>query len=454
MMPPAVRDHRQLLRNERGQALVLVALASVMLIGAMGFAIDVAHVLSVRRMLQASTDAAATAGAQDIGVSNGNPSAKATLFSSVTGNKNAISGLSGVTISTSLKCTDFMANLMTGDDCTPSTPNNTIVVTQQVTIPTFFAKLVGTSGFTVRTTATAGGKGGGMPPLDVIIVLDTTGSMGSNCSATVSGISHPSRLDCAKAGVRMLLNLFWPCSRDLVSCGTVTSGNVSNPIDRVGMFVFPGLKSTVPVSRNYDCSNNLDSDDVAPYNASPVYSMVPLSSDYKSSATGGLQGGSSNMVKSVDWANGAGCSSNNYGLENPAGQGSYFTDALNAAQASLMANGRSGVQKVIIFVSDGDANEYANNTPTNPCQSAVSAADTIAATGTWIYAVAYGASTSSSTCADDSGAGKLTSKATMQGIASDSGKFFDQPTSGDLTATFRQIGQSLLTTRLLDDATN
>jgi hypothetical protein len=112
------------------------------------------------------------------------------------------------------------------------------------------------------------------------------------------------------------------------------------------------------------------------------------------------------------------------------------------------------VQKVIIFVSDGDANEYANNTPTNPCQSAVSAADTIAAAGTWIYAVAYGASTSSSTCADDSGAGKLTSKATMQGIASDSGKFFDQPTSGDLTATFRQIGQSLLTTRLLDDATN
>ena len=42
---------------------------------------------------------------------------------------------------------------------------------------------------------------------------------------------------------------------------------------------------------------------------------------------------------------------------------------------------------------------------------------------------------------------------TMRQIASDSTKFFSQPSAGDLTAAFRQIGQSLLTTRILDDNT-
>lgn len=449
------RPARQPLSSERGQALILAALAGVIMVGAVSFAIDFGHVLGVRRALQVSTDAAATAGAQDIGVTGGDPSAKATLYSSVSGNKNARSTIPNVSISAQVVCRNFMAQLMTGANCTSSTtPANTIVVTQTAPVNLFFGRILGFPSMTVVTRATAGAKGGGMPPLDVIIVVDTTQSMNGNCSASGTGVSSPKRLDCAKAGVRTLLDLFWPCGQEMANCGAVTSGNVANPIDRVGLMHFPGLKSTTPVSRNLDCTDNIGSGDIANYNASPTYMMVPLSSDYKTSYNGSLQGSSSNVVKSVHYGDGAGCSANGaYGLEVQGGVGSYFTGVINAAQASLLSTARNGVQRVIIFVSDGDANEYAANTPANPCQEAIAAADSAAATGTWIYAVAYGAATSGG-CGDDSGAGKPTPYQTMQGIASDSSKFFSQPAAGDLTTVFRQIGYNLVSTRILDDSVN
>jgi hypothetical protein len=311
--------------------------------------------------------------------------------------------------------------------------------------------VLGFNSLTIRTTATAGVRGGGPPPLDVAIVLDTTASMDGACSASVPGKSHPTRLDCAKFGVKTLLTSFWPCSQIQGACGTATNGNYTNPYDRVALLVFPGLKATAPVSWEFDCSNNLNTTHISPYGSSPVYTVVPLSSDYKTSWISGLNGGASNMVKSVAWGDGNSCTSSAYGAENPAGQGSYFSDAIATAQSTLASHSRTGVQKVIIFVSDGDANQYSGG-PSNPCHSAITAADTAAATGTWVYSVAYGASTSStSTCVDDSP--HISAYSTMQQIASDASKFYNQPSSGDLSSIFTQIGQSLVNTRLLENGT-
>lgn len=442
---------RKLHSEERGQAIIVMALAMVMLIGAVGFAVDVGNVMGVRRALQASTDAAATAGAQDIGVTGGDPTAKALAYSAVSGNLNARTGIPNVTISTSVVCKNFMANLMTGANCAGGLPLNTIVVTQTAVVNTWFAKVLGFSTMTVVTRSTSGMKGGGMPPLDVIIVIDTTGSMGTSCSGTGTGVTSPDRLDCAKAGIRTLLNAFWPCGQEMSNCGTVTAGNVANPIDRVGLMVFPGLKSTTPVSDELDCTSNLASTEIAPYGSSPNYSIVSLSSDYKTSFNSALQGSTSDMVKAVDYGDGHGCSANGtYGLEGPGGQGSYFAGAITAAQAALVAGARTGVQRVIIFLSDGDANTY-SGAPANPCRSAITAADAAATAGTWVYSVAYGASTTSG-CSDDSPS--ITSYSTMQQIASDSSKFFNQPAAGDLTAAFKQIGNNLVNTRMLDDSVN
>lgn len=441
-----------MMRDERGQALPLVAALSVILLAMMAVAIDIGYAYSVRQALQASTDAAATAAAQELTVTGGNPSSKATDFGMGAGNKNARAAITGVTTTTAVKCTNYMANLMTGAGCTSSTvPANTVTVTQRAPVSLFFGPIIGRRTLNVVTTATAGARGGAMPPLDVMIVLDTTGSMGGSCSATVAGVSNPTRLDCAKAGIRTLLSAMWPCSNSQANCGAATGGHVANPIDEIGLAVFPGLKATTALSKEFDCAQNVGSAGISPYGSSPVYVIAPLSSDYKPSAFGALAGATSNMVKAVDWADGNTCGSGSYGAENPGGQGSYFAGVITAAQAALVSGGRANVQNVIIFVSDGDANKYTGG-PNNPCQLAINAATAATAAGTWVYSVAYGASTSATgSCVNDSP--RISAYSTMSQIASDSKKFFSQPSSGDLTAAFRQIGQSLLTTRLLDDGT-
>jgi uncharacterized membrane protein len=53
-------------RGERGQILPIVAVALVGLLGICAFSIDVGYAYFAKRQLQAATDAAALAGAQDL----------------------------------------------------------------------------------------------------------------------------------------------------------------------------------------------------------------------------------------------------------------------------------------------------------------------------------------------------------------------------------------------------
>ena len=45
-----------------------------------------------------------------------------------------------------------------------------------------------------------------------------------------------------------------------------------------------------------------------------------------------------------------------HGVQATGGFGTFYADAITAAQTTLNWSGRAGVQKVIIFLSDGDAN--------------------------------------------------------------------------------------------------
>ena len=58
--------NRRKFKDESGQVLVFAIIAMVVLIGLTGFALDVGHAYLVQRQLQASTDAAALAGALDL----------------------------------------------------------------------------------------------------------------------------------------------------------------------------------------------------------------------------------------------------------------------------------------------------------------------------------------------------------------------------------------------------
>jgi len=290
--------------------------------------------------------------------------------------------------------------------------------------------------------------------------------MQSPCSSSVSGIpstsTTPTKTDCAKNGVRALLNTLYPCDSGLASCGPNVSGNdVANPVDRVGVLTFPALNN--PAAKNVDeldCTKNLGSSDVG-YSNSNGYLTVPLSSDYRTSDSASSLNGSSNIVKSVWWSQCSGGvypgASVRYGLEDPGGAGTFYAGAINAAQSVLAADSRTA-QKVIILLSDGDANTGGSS----PCHQGITASQNAQAAGTWVFAIAYNAPTSSSgSCTGDSPA--ISALCAMYAIASPSSacsgspasnpslRFYNQPTDGDLSAIFQQIGVSLTSTRLVSD---
>jgi hypothetical protein len=406
-----------------------------------GFSIDTVQVLQLRRELQASTDAAALAAAQVLPDTAG-AIATANSYSSISGGINRRPNHPAVTMVSGYPQTKCLTS-----SGVPCNPHNAVVVRQQSDVPTFFARVVGLSAVHITATATAGMRGGVPKPLDVIVIIDTTQSMDDPCSSSVPGVSSPSLLDCAKAGVRALLTGLWPCPESLADCGPADSnGHVATAVDEVGLMTFPGLKTSTNVNKEFDCVTNIASSEIARYENSPAYLIVPMVSDYRTSASSGLNGSGSKLVKAVDWANGNTCSSAHYGIEDP-GIHTYFADVITAAQSTLATSGRPSAQNVIILLSDGDANYSFYS---NPCHRAINAAQAAAAAGTWIYSIAYGASTSTSgSCTMDSPS--ISARTTMQSIASDSTKFFNQPTAGDLTDIFRRIVLDLTTTRLFPD---
>ncbi len=151
------------------------------------------------------------------------------------------------------------------------------------------------------------------------------------------------------------------------------------------------------------------------------------------------------------------------------GVGTYFADAISAAQATLAGDGQPTTQKVIILLSDGDANASTSNMPSgkqkNQCHEAITAAQNAAAAGTWVYSIAYGASTSPtpSSCSTDTT--PISACQTMQRIASDSTKFFSDTVGSksactsaaqsvsELVSLFQTIAYSLVPPRLLPDDT-
>ena len=152
----------------------------------------------------------------------------------------------------------------------------------------------------------------GTPALDVEVILDTSGSMTSACSGSVPGVSSPEKIDCAKAGVRALLQGLWPCDATLSSCGFAAAngsgnlgGNVANPVDEVGLIAFPALSSTSSRQYEIDCKSTSTFAVTYPSSAgsgNSGYDIVGLSSDFRSSVGNTILNTSSNLVQAVNWA--------------------------------------------------------------------------------------------------------------------------------------------------------
>jgi Flp pilus assembly protein TadG len=493
----ALDKAREARRDERGQVLPMVALMMVGFLGVCGMVIDVGRVYVGYQVLQSATDAAALAGAQSL--PSNSASTVATTYSAVNGKLNANNQFSSVNITTSLSCISALS--AQGIACVAPANANAIQVKETATVSTYFARIFGTSSVSMTAVSTASMRGAITTPYNVAIILDATGSM----STADSGDCNSSRMNCELQGVRTLLNDLSPCAASESTCGTATNGVVSNTVDNVSLFAFPNM-TTATTGNEYDCSSSNPTTE--PYTfPSPTantlstmpfttgsttyqmtYQILGFQSDYRTSDTASALNTTSNTVKAVGGK--SGCT----GMSNPGGEGTYYAGALYAAQSALLAeqSANPGSQNVIILLSDGDASASssqmttkAQSTPTgtgsqattwatnsgtypsyvNECQQAVTAAAAIAATGTRVYSVAYGAAATSG-CSTDTGTYKNAPCNAMKNIASSPAYFFSdytatqnsgqcisasQPTTS-LNQIFTQIAGSFTAARLIPNS--
>ena len=402
---------RRLWPDRRGATAVTVGLFMTLLIGMTGFVIDIGHVMYVQRELQASADAAALAGARELNCCTTSiASSTATAYSAawtsstVPGpNKNVDPNLYVQMVSgyPQLKC--FTS---TGISCTGPDNSNGMVVKQTASVPMWFASIFGIASMPVAVTATAGGTGGaGGGDYDIEVILDTTGSMGG-----YDGSCGMTRIKCALTGLQLILNKLSPNA------------------DYIGVMAFPPLASASQQSRDNTCPSGTPTTTAyknVTSTGAPTYQVVPVSHDYQTSAQGHLNSSSKLVVA----AGGSTCA----GIAAAGHYGTFFADAVTAAQADLTSNGRSGASKAIIILSDGDANASSTNMiaakVANQCAQAVTAAQAATAAGTSVFTIAYGAPTSGS-CSTDTGSNATSACATLQNMASKPTMFYSDDASG------------------------
>jgi Flp pilus assembly protein TadG len=147
--------------EERGQIIVLVAMSLVVLLLLAGLAIDGAIAYNVKAKLSAAVDAAALAAGR-AGYSNAQ-SAALTFFDA-----NFPAGYMRTT------------NVTRNASSPQRNPDNSwnISVTASATVPTFFLRVAGMNSFTASATAISNRR-----DLDVVFVIDTSGSLQSSCNA-------------------------------------------------------------------------------------------------------------------------------------------------------------------------------------------------------------------------------------------------------------------------------
>jgi Flp pilus assembly protein TadG len=462
-------------RDESGAVFILVAIGIVAILGLGALAVDVGKLAYKKRQLQASTDFAAAAGALEIFSTSYSATAAAIAYTATTNKNNAQPG-PNVSIPTGYPHLAAL-NGSSGGGCPSAaqlvTPNypyppctasnafnpsaNAVVVRQQMTVSLTLGEIFHMGPVTLTATALALARGPGpTPPLNVMIVVDTTGSMNSsdpNGTAATCGTNHPTKIQCAMFGARQLMD------------GLVAAQ------DYVGLMVYPPLNTNTtntcgphgtsscggaPVSNDYDCSATTQPV-VEAYNASsPTYQVVGLSNNYQNS--NGSPNNSSNLVTAAQGP------SNCAGISVIAGEGTYFTAAIAAAQSALtsFSSHQAGVQNIMVLLSDGGAGNGNGAPVSNQCNSAITAAHTAAGAGIWVYSVAYGSSTTAGSCSDPETApiANVTACQTMQDIASSPGLtpnpslFFSDGSTGtgtcpsvnpasDLGTIFTQIAHSL-----------
>lgn len=329
----------------------------VVIIAIAGLAIDLGNVERVRAEMQNAADAAATSGASTLLDFQSNvPVAEDTArrYGMAADGVNQITGVDTSTVSqtVSVECNVEYSG------CGSATPN-TVAVHETASVPTYFLSIFGITSIDVSTEAEACAPCQSSPH-DIMLVLDHTGSMAA--AGKYSSNTSVRKIDNLKAAVLQ---------------GFLTT--LDPTYDHVGLVVFPPDTASAPA-----CTPKNNVDNYRDYlDPTANYLEARLSNGYVDS--NGTPNPSSQLIQDI-------------GCLMPYSRTDY-ADPLEVAQSELDADGRPGVPKIILLISDGAANQLddpvcpVTTTPIwscmHPCQVGINVANTIKNAGTEIYAIVY-----------------------------------------------------------------
>ena len=430
---------RRFLKNERGQAIVAVMITASTIMALSAASIETGHVYYAYQKLVASTNSAALAGAEAM-PNTTLAETYVTTYSAQSNGLNANPMLQNATATPAFLCLSTVSTSLNVPCQTSSGATggyNAMSVTQAATIPLWFGGLVGMKQMNVSYTAEAAMAGGQNSPWNIAVIQDTTSSMndadsGDQCNGT--------QITCSLLGIQALLNDLYPCGLGQTCTSSTTY------VDSVSLFVFPAVTAaTAPDDSKCPQSNPTivaytfpDPPSNTTLPSADTYEVTSFANNYKTTDTAT----SLNQAAGIVIAAGDSGQSNCSGIQAPGGEGTYYAQAIYAAQAALLVQqaANPGSQNAIILLTDGDATACASNantaagacntkselvasegtlngtgtktsnpsgyeSPTYPsalgeCGQAVLAAQAAAKAGTTVYTIGYGTETSGGCLSD------------------------------------------------------
>lgn len=381
-------------RSQQGQILVLSALIVAVVLGMGALAIDVGFYLHERQAVQNAVDAGALAGASLL-PNDGVGAASAAMQYTLANDAH----LTSANVSISFRClvsnvsTDVPAECdpkadalwttsSTGLQVSPCVPAsgdmcNVIVVSAVSTQKYFLAPAIGIkSGSTgTLTSAACQGACGGPPstPVDVVLVMDRTGSMSSGDLAN------------ARAAATAMFQT-WNAKLQWVALGLLGPSQTTSACSgSPSVFAVAGSKS------QYDTTTTAK---WVPVGLTGVGATGAgqINEDYLNS--NGTLNTSSQIIKALN-------------CFNTSGTGTNLATPMRMATQFLQAYGRPGVRKGIIFETDGNPNYNGagsgSSDPNYTCAQAAAEASSAKALGIEIYTIGFGLA-GRDVCPDTSGA--------------------------------------------------
>ena len=219
--------------------MVITALSMVMFIVCIGLVVDVGHAMLVQRQLQAGSDAAALAAAYEL-PNQANALSVGAQFSPTPGMKNGVNTVNNATTNVKVVCMAGVPGCNRRDGGV-----NAVVVQSQSKVPTWFGRVIGLNTLTVNAKATACAPCV-VKPLDIMIVLDRTGSMCYHYNLSGGQVDdHPGCIDMqnARDGIKTLVQLLDPAI-DKVGLALTPPA-----LDRPGSPTVPSTAATRAMSR-------------------------------------------------------------------------------------------------------------------------------------------------------------------------------------------------------------